>query len=158
MLASRLNLGAILIEYLDYQRANEQFSQALKIEPDHCVANLGYGATQYALQAYPEAVKHYQFYVSKCDEKHVSSYERLAKLHEGPLADPAKAIEYYQALLTLGPGSDQEKQYKAMINFLESQKNQQKPKTPETTEQPSNDGGDGQDGMKEVLEEELPES
>lgn len=130
-LQSRLNLGAILIEYLDYKRADEQFQQALGISPQNCVANLGRGATLFALKKSKEAATHYQFYVDKCDKSHVSSFERLAKLNEGPLKDYGKAIGYYRQLLSLTTDSKKQTQYKAMIKFLESQQKQKTQKKPE---------------------------
>ena len=120
-LESRLNLGAILIEYLDYERANTQFEQALKINPDSCVANLGHGATQYGLGNYEDAAERFEYYVSTCNDAMASPYERLAKLYEGPLGSPKKALDQYRKLLSMTEDSDKQTQYKAMINFLETQ-------------------------------------
>lgn len=132
-LQSRLNLGAILIEFLDYGSADVLFDEALKIAPENCVANLGRGATQYALAKYDPAAKHYTYYVDNCNKEHVSSYERLAKLNESFLKQPAKAIEFYRKLLSLNTDPKKQEQYKAMIGFLESQSKQQAPKQPEET-------------------------
>ena len=149
---SRLNLGAVLLEYLDYERADKQFGEALAIDNSHCVANVGYGATQYALGKYEEAVKHYAFYVDNCDPKHISSYERMAKLNEGPLKNPEAAIEQYRKLLSLTTNADQQAQYKAMIGFLESQKNQ--PKTPEEPAvQPEGEASEEDEGSTEEVTE-----
>ncbi|MBA2661248.1 MAG: tetratricopeptide repeat protein [Bradymonadaceae bacterium] len=129
-LESRLNLGSILIEYLDYERADEQFTEAIRIAPHHCVANLGKGATSYATGEHGKAENHYKYYVDRCDAKHLSSYERLAKLNESFLDNPSEAIAYYKKLVELNPNTDKQKEYGAMIGFLESQlksNTQQKP-------------------------------
>ncbi len=150
-LESRLNLGAILIEYLDYARANAVFSEAVKIAPDHCVANLGFGATQFATGQYQEAADRYGFYVERCDEKHVSSYERLAKLNESFLKNPGKAIEHYRQLLALSPDEKKQTEYKAMIGFLEGQMKQQDQKQPATPEAGAPEGAEG-DGAEAAPE------
>jgi tetratricopeptide (TPR) repeat protein len=134
-LYSRLNLGAILIEYLDYQRADKQFEEAMALAPDNCVANLGRGATLFALEKHADAAARYEFYLDKCESDHVSSWERLAKLYEGKLANPDKAIEAYRKLISLTPDESKQNAYKAMIQFLESQKN-----APKQPEQPPADG------------------
>lgn len=136
-LASRLNLGSVLIEFLDYQRADKLFAEAVGIAPENCVANLGLGATQYALAKYEQAATRYSYYVENCDKEHVSSYERLAKLNESFLKQPTKAIDYYRKLLSLNTDPKKQQQYKAMIGFLESQSKQQAPKKP--TEEPKAD-------------------
>lgn len=146
-LASRLNLGSVLIEFLDYQRADKLFAEAVGIAPENCVANLGLGATQYALAKYEQAATRYSYYVDNCDKEHVSSYERLAKLNESFLKQPAKAIDYYRKLLSLNTDPKKQQQYKAMIGFLESQTKQQAPKTPSEepkAEEPKTDAQDGQ--------------
>lgn len=134
-LQSRLNLGAILIEYLDYKRADEQFKQAMDIAPANCIANLGRGATLFALGKHKDSEVRYQFYVDKCDKAHISSLERLAKLNEGPLKNYGKAVGYYRTLLGLTTDAKKQTQYKAMIKFLESQQKQSTPKKPDATKE-----------------------
>lgn len=129
-LEARLNLGAILLQYLDYERANEQFTEAVRIAPNHCVARLGNAASAFAMADHQRSVDNYEYFVTKCDEKHVSSFERLAKLNESFLKQPSVAIKHYQTLLTLVDDADKKTQYNAMINFLKSQSEQQEPKTP----------------------------
>lgn len=135
-LEARLNLGAILLKYLDYERANEQFTEAVRIAPNHCVARLGSGASAFAMAQHEKAVQDYEFFVSECDSKHVSSYERLAKLNESFLKQPAEAIKHYETLLTLVDDADKKTQYNAMINFLKTQTSQEAPKTPAPEAEP----------------------
>jgi tetratricopeptide (TPR) repeat protein len=140
-LESRLNLGAILIEYLDYERANVLFEEATTIAPSHCVANLGYAATLYATSKYEDSAGKYKYYIDQCDAKHLSSYERLAKLYESSLNDPAQAIKYYRQALGLTTEAEKQTQYKAMIQFLESQTKTEQPKDP-APEDPGDGGED----------------
>lgn len=139
-LESRLNLGAILIEYLDYERALKQFEQAVRISPHNCVAHLGYAASSYGLGKAEEAQEGFKYYVDKCDDAHVSSFERLAKLNETKLANPAKAAEYYDKLVTLVDDEKKQKNYKAMSGFLKKQAEKKSQKAPDTADEPaSND-------------------
>ena len=143
-LESRLNLGAILLEYLDYGRADEQFTEAVRIAPSNCAGRLGRAATSYALGRHQESADGYLFYVDACNTKHVSSYERLAKLSESFLGKPKDAIGHYETLLTLVDSSEQKTQYNAMINFLNSQLNPKAQKTPEEepeADAPGDDAG-----------------
>lgn len=130
-LESRLNLGAVLLEYLDYDRAGEQFSEAVRIAPTNCVARLGAAASNYALGKYEQSQTDYLFYTEECDSKHLSSYERLAKLNETFLSNPAKAVEFYRQALTLTTDEEKTANYRAMIGFLENQAKQTTPKAPE---------------------------
>lgn len=143
-LESRLNLGAILLEYLDYERAAEQFSEAVRIAPRHCVARLGSAATNYALGKHGESESDYQFYIENCDGKHLSSHERIAKLNETFLNQPAKAVEYYRKSLSLTTDEQKLANYKAMINFLENQSKQTKPKEPAPEAESGEDDEDGE--------------
>ncbi len=124
-LESRLNLGSILIEYLDYDRANAHFSHVMELTPENCVANLGKGATSFALGEPESARDRFEYYLEMCDGDHYSSHERLAELNEGPLNNPAQAIEHYEALLALSTDEDDQAQYEAEINFLQSQMDRQ---------------------------------
>lgn len=144
-LEARLNLGSILLQYLDYERANVQFTEAVRISPNHCVARLGNAASAYATADYSRSADNYTYYVANCDEAHVSSYERLAKLYESQLKDNGKAIGYYEKLLTLTTDAEKVTQYNAMINFLKSQSGQSKPKQPEPEATPQeNENPDGE--------------
>jgi hypothetical protein len=98
------------------------------------VARLGNAASAFASNDYKRSADNYSFYTSNCDQEHVSSYERLAKLYESHLKDNAKAIEYYEKLLTFATEADKITEYNAMINFLKSQSSQAQPKTPEPDE------------------------
>ena len=133
-LESRLNLGSILIEYLDYQRADLHFSRAVEIAPENCVANLGKGASSFALRSYEEAHSYYEYYLDECDPQHISSYERLASLNEGHLQRYDKAIHYYGELMQLETDEDKLERYQATINFLQNQLDQQTQVEPEEEE------------------------
>jgi len=133
-LESRLNLGSILIEYLDYERAATQFEEAVRISPNNCVAHLGAGASNFGLGKAEEAQKGFIYYVEHCDAEHVSSYERLAKLNETKLSNPGKAAEYYEKLVTLVDDEKKKANYTAMAGFLKTQaeKGAQKEAQPES--------------------------
>lgn len=133
-LEARLNLGSILLQYLDYERANAEFTEAVRISPNHCVARLGNAASAFATSDYKRSADNYTFYTEQCDQGHVSSYERLAKLYESHLKDNARAITYYEKLLTLVTEPEKITQYNAMIGFLKSQSAPQQPKQPEVEE------------------------
>ena len=135
-LESRLNLGAILLQYLDYERAGAQFQEAVRIAPSHCVARLGHAASLYALGQHEKSAEGYEFYVENCNEDHVSSYERLAKLYESFLNDPKTAITHYEKLVALTDDQEKINGYNAMINFLKSQTKQQQQKQPEPEPEP----------------------
>ncbi|WP_162687384.1 tetratricopeptide repeat protein [Bradymonas sediminis] len=140
-LESRLNLGSILIEYLDYERAATQFEEAVRISPNNCVAHLGHAASSFGLGKAEEAQKGFVFYVENCDADHVSSFERLAKLNETKLNNPAKAAEYYEKLMTLVDDEKKKAGYKAMAGFLKNQaeKSDQKEAAPVEDEQAPED-------------------
>lgn len=142
-LESRLNLGSILIEYLDYERAATQFEEAVRIAPSNCVAHLGAGASNYGLGNAEAAQDGFIFYIENCDDAHVSSYERLAKLNETKLANPAKAAEYYEKLVTLVDDEKKKATYAAMAGFLktQAQKSTQKAAEPDA-EAPDADNAD----------------
>ena len=144
-LESRLNLGAILLEYLDYERASEQFTEAVRIAPKHCVARLGQAAAEYALGKHAESDKNYDFYINECDQKHLSSHERIAKLNETYLNNPTRAVEYYKKALNLTTDEEKLANYKAMIGFLEKQGKQTTPKPAP----PQEGEGDGEEGASE---------
>lgn len=148
-LESRLNLGAILLQYLDYERAGAQFSEAVRIAPSHCVARLGNAASLYALGKHAESAEGYEFYVENCDEDHVSSYERLAKLYESFLNEPKTAITHYEKLATLTDDSEKINGYNAMINFLKSQSQQQQQKAPEAQEEAVEEDVEGEEAAEE---------
>lgn len=132
-LESRLNLGSILIEYLDYERAVEQFEQAVRIDPAHCVAHLGLAASSYGAGEGEDAAREFKYYLERCDEGHLSSHQRLAKLYETTLADPGQAAQYYEKLIGMVDDEDQRNEYEAMANFLknEAESGDQKDAEPE---------------------------
>ena len=152
-LESRLNLGAVLIEYLDYERANKQFSEAVRIAPENCVAHLGLGAAAYGKGDFEDAAKNYKFYVNKCDQSHISSYERLAKLYESQLSDPKEAIKYYNKLVELVDDEEKVKNYNAMVNFLQSQLESSEPKEPEEGTEGEGAAEESEDAAEEAAEE-----
>lgn len=155
-LESRLNLGAVLIEYLDYERAAEQFNAAVRIAPDHCVARLGKAASNYGKGAHEDAAEEFKYYVAECDTDHVSSYERLAKLYESKLNDPAEAVKYYEKLLTLVEDEDKKTNYKAMANFLKSQIDSSSQKAPEEEAAPEEETAQDEEQVEEEMDEEAP--
>lgn len=125
-LESRLNLGSILIEYLDYEWADENFTNAVRIAPQNCVANLGKGATSFALGEHEEAYEFYNYYIDECDDAHYSSYQRLVQLTENYLQRPDEAIGYYEKLVELSDDANDIANYQAAMNFLRSQLEQAK--------------------------------
>lgn len=135
-LEARLNLGAILIEYLDYERAYENFENAVRIAPQNCVANLGMGASSFALGRHEDAYSQFNFYIAECDADHFSSFERLASLTENYLQRPEESIGYYNRLIELTDDQNKIANYRASIQFLESQVEQarQEAATPEPEE------------------------
>ena len=148
---SRLNLGAVLIEYLDYERANQAFGEALKVSPNHCVARLGKAATDYALNNAEASATGFQYYVENCDKEHLSSYQRLAKLYETQLNDMVKAANYYDRVVELASDEQTRANAKAMSQFLRNQAKKQQPKEPAAgaEEAPAEDAAAG-------AEEEIP--
>ena len=83
-----------------------------------------------------ESEERYKYYVDRCDTEHLSSYERLAKLNESYLDNPAEAIVYYNKLVSLNKDTAKQQEYKAMVNFLESQMKSGTQKTPDAEEAP----------------------
>jgi len=146
-LESRLNVGAIFLDYLDYDRAFKQFKEAVRIAPNNCTARLGKGATAFAKDKPEMAAKNYQFYVDECDAKHVSSYERLAKLHENRLDNMDRARELYGKLLDLCEKEEKCAEYRAQKKFIENQRGSDQQQSPEESGEPS-EGADESDGEK----------
>ena len=137
-LESRLNLGSILIEYLDYERAHEHFENAVRIAPQNCVANLGKGATSFALGNHEDSYELYNYYIDECDPDHYSSYERLARLTENYLQRHDEAIRYYNKLIEMSDDPNDIANFEATVNFLQSQMDQaaqQKQVEPEPEEE-----------------------
>jgi tetratricopeptide (TPR) repeat protein len=148
-LESRLNLGAILVEYLAYDRASNQFGEAVRIAPKHCVARLGKAAADYGLGQNEESASNFEYYLAECDAKHLSSHERLAKLYETKLNQPAKAADYYDKLSQMADKEERKNYYKAMANTMRSQVGSQTQKAPQeqaeqTDSAEDDDGGDSE--------------
>lgn len=160
-LESRLNLGAILIEYLAYDRASKLFAEAVRIAPNHCVGRLGKAAADYGVgaagdkEASKASAKNFEYYLDKCDAEDFSSHQRLAKLYETKLGDFAKAAKHYDKLATLTEDGEKKNYYKAMANTMRSQANPQEQKAPEKqAEETDAAEGDGTDEAGEADEAE----
>ncbi|WP_168210785.1 tetratricopeptide repeat protein [Persicimonas caeni] len=149
-LESRLNLGAILIEYLAYERASTQFAEAVRIAPQHCVARLGKAAADYGFgstgnaDANKASAENFEYYLDNCKADDLSSHERLAKLYETKLGDPAKAAKHYRKLATLTEDEEKKNFYKAMANTMESQANPQQQKAPEQQAEDETEPAEGE--------------
>ncbi len=170
-LESRLNLGAILIEFLDYERASGQFSEAVRIAPGHCTARLGKAAADFGLgaydssqEAYAQSAENFEKYIAECDAEHISSHERLAELYQSKLDDPEKAIAYYEKLTEMVDDEDKKAQYSSMANFLSSQLESAKQKEPEeqaddqVEEAPEESAEESAEESEEESEEDVQES
>jgi tetratricopeptide (TPR) repeat protein len=152
-LESRLNLGAILVEYLAYDRASNQFGEAVRIAPQHCVARLGKAAADYGLGENENSASNFEYYLANCDADHLSSHERLAKLYETKLNEPAKAAEYYDKLSEMADKEERKNYYKAMANTMRSQIDSEQQKAPdeqaEETDAPAEEEGEDVDAEED---------
>jgi tetratricopeptide (TPR) repeat protein len=156
-LESRLNLGAILVEYLAYDRASTQFGEAVRIAPKHCVARLGKAAADFGLGEAEDSASNFEYYLANCDTEHQSSHERLVKLYETKLNDPAKAATHYDELAKMATEEDRKKYFEAMANTMRSQAESDDQKTPEKqgeeTAAPDEDEGEDVEASDEDQED-----
>lgn len=148
-LESRLNVGAIFLDYLDYDRAFKQFEEAVRIAPNHCTARLGKGAAAFAKDKAEMAAKNYKYYVDECDAEHVSSWERLAELHESKLDDNKRAITIYGKLLDLCEKKEKCAEYRAQKRFLENQRGSEGQKSPKEGDGAAEEAGESAEGDQE---------
>ncbi len=79
---SRLNTGAIYLQYLNYEDAKGLFADALKAADGNCTAQLGLAASNFALGATADAKKGYQGFLTSCDEKSAAAHAKLEQLYE----------------------------------------------------------------------------
>ncbi len=95
--------AAILLNYLDIERANDQAKCAIEREPERCDAIAIFADARYAAKDYESAAKAYENYIQKDCNQSEDVLKRLAKLNETQLSDPKRACELYNQLLNLVP-------------------------------------------------------
>jgi len=91
---SRLNVGSIYLDYLDYKSSQEQFDKVLARFPKHYTAMVGSADSLYGLSEYEKAVALYEASLEIRDDN-PEALIRLGKLYEEQLGKPKKALSYY---------------------------------------------------------------
>ena len=97
-LEARLNLAAVLLNYLNYGAAREQYEYVLAMRPTHIEATIGLGSSKVGMQDFEEGFDLYRRAV-ELDQKHVGLLHRIARIYQMKLVDFDKAIAAYQAFI-----------------------------------------------------------
>jgi tetratricopeptide (TPR) repeat protein len=99
---ARLNVGSVFLDYLDYQRALEQFQAVRKRFPNHYQAMIGEANCLYGVGNYDEAMKLYlETLEMDAGASNGESILRVGKIYEQQLNKPKKALEYYKRYVSV---------------------------------------------------------
>ena len=96
--------AAVLLEYLDVERALQAAQKAHELSPSDCAVQVVYADALFAAKRFEESASTYESARSQCklSEK---SLQNLAKLYEVHTQNPQKACELYKQLCDLDPGN-----------------------------------------------------
>jgi tetratricopeptide (TPR) repeat protein len=92
---ARLNLAAIYLSFLDYERAREQYDAVLQMQPHNIEAVTGHGSALYGLGQYEDAIAHYRK-VLETEPARMDLILRIALIYETRVADLSRAIPVYE--------------------------------------------------------------
>lgn len=111
---------ALLLDFLDIERALAKAQAAVKAEPQNCQAIAITADAHMAKKNFKEAVEHYESFQkqAKCQENE-RLLQNLAKIYEVHLQEPQKACHTYQQLLDISPNNAN---YKASRDYQCQQK------------------------------------
>ena len=135
---SRLNTGAIYLQYLNYDGARDLFSDALKANPSNCTARLGLSASHFGAGTRKKAIENYDIYLKNCNAEDPSVHYQLVRLHERE-QNFDNAIAHCNLYVKHGePSGDPNDINAAYCKSLESMKNMANQPM-----QPAGEGGEG---------------
>ena len=106
--------AAILLMFLDYERALAEAEAASQLAPDDCRVLTIHADTLYAAHRFPDAVAQYTKAEAKRCELPMPALVNLAKLYEVHIQDAAMACKTYQRLVALDPENPY---YKASMDY-----------------------------------------
>ena len=95
---------AILLEYLDVERALQAARKAHELLPNDCGTTMIYADALYASKSFPDAVTAYESARTQCKLPE-TALQNLAKLYEVHTQNPQKACELYKQLADLDPNN-----------------------------------------------------
>lgn len=111
---SLVRKSALLLKYLDDERALESAKTAHQIAPDRCDVRILYADSLYAHRDYREAVSEYELAEAKSCPMSTSALENMAKIYEVHLQMAERACAMYRRLFEL----DRENPYyKASMDY-----------------------------------------
>ena len=118
-LSARLNLAAIYLNYLNYEKAREQYDYVLNARPDNVEAMIGKGSCHVGDTDYEEGFSWWQKAVA-ADKEKLELVDRIAKIYATRLTEFDKAVEAYDQYIALGQaqGLDVSEAQKAKENTL----------------------------------------
>ena len=97
-LEARLNLAAILLNYLHYGAAKEQYSYVLASRPNHVEATVGMGSSLVGMQEFDEGFTMWKK-AYELDTAKVDLLGRIGKLYQTKLVDFDSAIKAFEVYI-----------------------------------------------------------
>ena len=94
--------AAILLEYLDVERAMQAAQKAHDLKPNDCGVGVVYADALYASKSFSQAASAYESVRQQCSLTE-ESLQNLAKLYEVHTQNPQKACELYKQLTAINP-------------------------------------------------------
>lgn len=95
--------AAILLSFLDTDRALEAAQKAHDIDSNDCLTNIIYADALYASHKFTEASESYEFADTHSCSLSETALQNMAKLYEVHVQSPQKACAAYQRLTDLAP-------------------------------------------------------
>jgi len=146
-LEARLNYAAIMLNYLNYDKAQAEYEYVLKAQPDNVGAVVGLGSCRYGKREFDEAIKLYE-QAFKLDGRKIELLERVGFLHEAYLNQIPTALDYYRryiGLAKLPPDSNLALKVKLLDQMWKEQQQQMKqpPPPPDGAAPPAPSGVEG---------------
>lgn len=103
--APRMNFGALALNYSDYATAEREFREALRVEPQNHMAQMGLGLALRGAGKHVEALAAYQVSLAAGVRDAALQYN-LAILYQEFLDKPREAITAFEQYLSLAPAGD----------------------------------------------------
>jgi tetratricopeptide (TPR) repeat protein len=94
-LEARLNLAAVLLNYLNYEAAREQYEYVLAMRPEHIEATIGLGSSKVGMQEFEDGFDLYRKAVDM-DKGRIGLLDRIGRIYQMKLVDFENAMKAYQ--------------------------------------------------------------
>lgn len=117
--ASRLNLGKVYVDNLDYKGGLGHFLRVLQIWPRNREGLLGKARALFGLRKFKAALAGYQEVIKHHGPKPVALYQ-VAKIYQDHLDKPRQALYYYQKFVGASKGLSKKDPVFATIRMLKA--------------------------------------